>query len=348
MEIVNKILNKKEFKKPKKIRNFTIKIYEPLEHENLMSLYETLFPGYMTDDLWQWKSIKNPFGTYYTFLLKDHEKIIAAYSVAPKRFYIKGLEIDCIQSLDTMTDPKYQGRGSSTYLANLIYEYSKLNEKLFVYGFPNKASQYLFEVKLQWNLFGKMSLFIKDIVKTKRYFKGHNLYSIKEISKFDETINNICETSKKNYLITLKRDKQYLNWRFVENPTTNYKKFLIFNEKTDNIVAYFILKRYRGKNEEYHGHIVDFIILPREINLKKQIFTLIESFSLDIFKANCMKMSFWLPDNDLKEFIVLKLGYDIMKNETYFGCKLFQKCNQFLLLKSIKNWYITMSNNDIF
>ena len=151
MELLTEILKDTNFQKPQKLTKFAINIYTKDDHDSLMELYDNVFPGYMNENLWNWKNYKNPFGKFLTMLMKDGSKIIGSYSVAPKFFFLNGIKHKCVQSMDTMTDENYRGLGISTYLANLTYEYAKRKGYNFVYGFPNEASRYLFAVKLEWD-----------------------------------------------------------------------------------------------------------------------------------------------------------------------------------------------------
>ena len=93
---------------------------------------------------------------------------------------------------------------------------------------------------------------------------------------------------------------------------------------------------------------MDFLIGPQDINLKKEIFKCIEANSLIEFKNNSDKISFWVPDKDLEDLVLNFLGYKIIQMETYFGYKSFRKDKKLSILKSLRNWYITMANSDVF
>ncbi|MHA1326900.1 MAG: GNAT family N-acetyltransferase [Promethearchaeota archaeon] len=349
MELLKKILNKKEFRNSPILKSYTVKKYDNSDFRDLMVLYEKVFPQYMSKDLWLWKFKQNPFGEFFTFLIKDKNKVISAYNVIAKEFNLYGVKIYCVQSLDTMTDPDYRGLGLFPFLGNLTYEYIKQKEYCFVYGFPNHIIYKLREIKLGWTNLGQLHLFSKNLTSKIEYFNFvNNNFTIKEISRFDKDINDFWNNCKSNYSIIITKDRDYLNWRFCNHPKVNYKKYLILDNETNKIVSYFVLKKYEDKIGNFLGHIVDFLIGPQSKSLKKEIFNLIEKFSSMIFKEECSKLTFWMPDNDLKNFILNELGYTINKMNTYFGYKILKNQKQLSNLRSLKNWYITMANNDVF
>lgn len=348
MDLLNTILKKNKDLISSKLKNFTIKLYKDSEFENLMRLYESVFPKYMSKELWEWKNDKNPFGNFYTILMKDHEEIIAAYSVSPKEFYIYGFKFPCVLSLDTMTNHQYQGLGISTLLANLIYEYAKMKGSYFVYGFPNNNSVYMFEKKLGWINFGKKDLLIKDLIQNNKQMKDFQKYKIVELDKFDDEINSFWELNKKRIPITIKKNKDYLNWRFVDHPFIKYKIFLVYSKKPKQLKAYFILKKYIDNKDVHYVHIIDYLIESNNKRERKEIFSFIDNYSLSEFQNECEKISLWMSEIDLKDLLLNHLDYRVIQMETYFGYKIFRNEKKLINLKSLANWYITMGNNDVF
>lgn len=138
MNLLNQILNRTKFKIPLKFKDFEINIYNEKDFKDLLVLYDRVFPSYLIEDLWNWKNFKNHFRNYITIIMKHKDDLIAAYSVVPKQFIVNGKKINCVKSMDTMTDKNYRGLGISTYLANLTYGYAKLKGNAYVYGFPNE------------------------------------------------------------------------------------------------------------------------------------------------------------------------------------------------------------------
>lgn len=348
MNDLNKILESNIYKKPKSIGNYTVELYSDSDFNELLNFYEIIFPGYMSPELWAWKNKFNPSGKYLTFLMKVKNNIIAAYSISPKIFSIKGQNYSCVQSMDTMTKSEYQGRGISTYLANLTYDYAnKILGKSFVYGFPNTNSYYLFKEKLNWKSFGKVNLYIKDVKNKEIEYNMNKDYVIKEIDIFNNKINDLWNKCKNLYPIIIRKDMQYLNWRFNQHPYIEYQKFLVFNN--NNLVSYFILKKYKDSKDNCIGHIIDYLVNSRQPNERKELFECIEQYTLKRFHKNCIKISFWNNDSNLKNLILKKLHYDLVQMNTFFGFKIFNLSDKRLnSLNTLNNWYITMSNNDIF
>lgn len=348
MDFLQEILKSKEFKPYDKIKKFEVITYKDFYHKGLLKLYKIVFPNLITTNLINWKNKKNPFGNAdsFTFLMVNNSEIIAQYATIPKEFYIKGKKFDCIQSVGTMTHPDYRGLGIITYLAKIAYEYAKSKGYKFVYGFPNQVIYKLRETKLNWTILGEVELFQKRIENTQSHNKTFNL-SIKEVGIFEERINRLWENSKNLYNVTIKKDKNYLNWRYIKHPFIKYKNFLVLDE-SEEVIAFFILKRYTTSNGSNYGHIVDFSVGNYNNISEINTFELIENFSLNYFKEDCSKISFWLPSNILKNFAIKNLGYNLVKMNTYFGYRIFSEFQRLSLLNNYENWNITMGDSDTF
>ena len=55
-----------------------------------------------------------------------------------------------------------------------------------------------------------------------------------------------------------------------------------------------------------------------------------------------------MPDILLQKFITQDLGYKSINNVPYFGYKKFKNVKNLKILDYKENWYITMSNEDVF
>jgi len=349
MDFLTEILKTDDFKKSDKIKDFRVTTYNDLEHDDLINLYKTAFPDLKSERIPIWKNKKNPFaiGDPFTFLMRDKNKLIAQYTVTPMHFYIYGKKVLGVQSGGTMTHKDYRCLGISSFLAKLSYEYSKRDGYLFIFGFPNPNSIHLIEKKMKWTIFGKCEIFTKQISANIDLQKNNDHYRIKEIEIFDENINFFWDEVKNYIPFTIKKDMDYLNWRFVAHPWAKYKFFLIIDTDSDKIVSYFVLKKYKNKQSKLEGHIIDFLINPRNKNIEKELFKLIESNSICEFKDDCSLISCWLP-NSLKEIALNELGYSINKMETFVGYKILSYRKELDILYDFSNWYFTMAISDVF
>ncbi len=350
MDLLAEILKMENFKKYDKIKDFQVDTYKDSDFDNLEILYKTVFPHVKFKNHIEWKNRKNPFGDSddFTFIMKDKEKIISQYAVIPKLFLINGKEYKCVQSLGTMTHPEYRGLGIFPYLAKISYEYARRKGYSFVYGFPNKYSCHGFQNRLNWIITGKINLFYKNIPPKIQYIKNGKDYIIQEIEEFDNKVDDLWNKLKSRFSIIIKKNKDYLNWRYIQHPSVKYKCFLVYDKKNNELRSFFVLKRYKENKDNTFGHIVDIFIDPSNIIKERELFKVIENCSCNKFKMDCSKISFWLPNENLKDLVIKNLNYEVIPINTYFGFEIFEKNEQFNLFKNQAKWNITMGDSDVF
>ena len=350
INLLENILKRREYEIPEQLKKFNIDVYKDCDKKNLYELYKIVFPNYSTNKLIEWQNKSNPFGNSdeYTFLMKDGERIISQYAIVPKVFYIKRKECRSIMSLGTMTHPVYRGLGIFPYLAKIAYEYAKAKGNFFVYGFPNQLIYKLREIKLNWTILYKLKIFYKTLSPNSE-IKINNKFTIQKIDIFSNNINDFFFNVKDSFPILIKKNKDYLNWRFVERPNFEYKKFLLFDIEKGKICSYFVLKRYVDERKKKIGHLVDFLIDPSNVKTEAEIFKSIEAYAVKDFKEDCKKISFLVPNENLQSLVLKDLSYDVFEMNNYFGFKIFNvDFTDLNLLKDQKNWYNTMGENDLF
>lgn len=315
--------------------------YERGDEHQILSLFAEVFQREMSLAFWKWRFIENPFGKGIIKVLFDDDKLIGHYAVIPMNVEAQGRLLKAAFSMTTMTHPDYGGRGIFTYLAEETYKLCHQRGCHFVYGFPNKNSYYGFTHKLGWHGFGHMAALEKKLqssAKTTSIAKA-----TKQIEHFDDTINSLWDKAKQDYTIIVPRTEEFMNWRFVENPDTDYLKCIILDDNSD-ISGYVILKVY-AKGDVVKGHIVDMLSMP-----DREVVKLLLEYSYHYFlERGIYDISCWMPENSFYSGILQKEGFARRDTETYFGVRVFSEGN--LLAKSteqLSNWFITMADSDAF
>ena len=316
--------------------------YKKGDETQILSLFEKVFGKKMTLDFWKWRFVENPFGRGVIKLLFDNDLLIGHYAVIPTAIQVKNNLTKAVFSMTTMTHPNYRTQGIFSYLAEETYKESAKREFKFVYGFPNKNSYYGFIQKLGWKDFGKMTILYKEIEENS-FASGLQTSDVYEIECFSNDTDSLWSRVKKDYYVIVPRTKDFLNWRFSKNPDMNYKIFSI--KGGDGISGYVVLKLYQ-KEDEKVGHIVDILGINNSI-VKKLLQTSYDYFSRNKIK----KISCWMQNSYPYSVLMKKEGFIRKKAdaETYFGVRIFDKDNNFLKdVECFSNWYLTMSDSDVF
>lgn len=270
------------------------------------------------------------------------------------------------------THPDYRRRGIFSnlidYTSNVLYE----NENIqFAYTFPNEFSFPGFMKLEGWQLLGELNLYLKPLKYystiaglLKSFKKGLTISEKSEASneflhwnnilssgqeesgffvveEFNNEFDYFWNSVKSNFDVCIKRDSQYLNWRYIENP---YKeRYLILGFKVDKEVrGYIVLKKEILFNCKT-GLIVDILSTDEKIAnlLIKEALKILRSENLDI-------SGFVGLPRKVIHFALRKNGYFIVPHQLipkHF--RIIYKPLQFTNCFSLNNWYLTWGDTDL-
>jgi len=175
---------------------------------------------------------------------------------------------------------------------------------------------------------------------------------IMPVDTFDEQIDHFWQESAPNFPVAIDRNKDYLNWRYFENPLDKYTVFTA--RKSNRIVGYMVLKI---KKQE--GIIMD--ILGRD----EQTFTLLLQRAVQHFTSEGMAtIQIWMPDNHVCARVIKRYGFGSYQWLARFSSRLgFLKgvINPFILylnspemlknkdgICNIEQWLLSAGDSDLF
>lgn len=312
----------------------------------------------------EWQFFKNTEKKGFVDIAFDEskQKTAAIYAVSCVKFKIGKQLIIGTQSLDTITDIDYRGKGLFIKLANNVYNNAISDNVALVYGFPNGNSIYGFEKKLQWRALDPLPFLIKplrskyftDKVKFLNFFPNFPLsfssykekkkYTIKTENKFPNDVNDIWKAFSNNILVAVNRDKEYLDWRY-NKPNENYEIAHCYDEANNykGFIVYVVKEKHDGKI----GYIMEMIYNVNDKDVGKQLL----SFAINSIKekkADCILN--WCfehsPNYSLyKNNFFIKMPEKFRPIELHIGVRSFNE-NYNDLIYNRNNWYISYSDSD--
>ena len=253
-------------------REWSIRAYQSGDEEGMFELESAVYGKIADKDLWmrrwKWMFQANPAGAPVIWFAESNGKLVGQYPVNRMKMKIGNEILNGSQMMALMTHPDYQRQG--IFLALAKQALSDAGSKGFdiTYGFPNKLA-FPGHIKSGYSDVGAISAMIKllncknilrkyitnrllleicavsmsSIIRlVYRTGKAPNVdaLTITRVSSFDERINDLWEKVSNDYEIMVVRDKEYLNWRFVDIPDVDYAIYLA--EKEGQILGYTVLR----------------------------------------------------------------------------------------------------------
>lgn len=226
----------------------------------------------------RWRYLENPTGQVFVDLAVDDDagRVAGAYCVSPARFRVGGQKVLGVQSIDTLTDASYRGRGLFQRLAKSSYARCAERGAALVYGFPNGSSAFGFFERLGWSRLDPVPFLIRPLraeyvarrlqapawladriprrplIRTSAVAppRGREL---RVVTDFDEQFDGLWEAFASDVDVAVERDHRYLAWRFDANPIGRYKTIGLYER--GELLAYTVFRVAKK-----HGGVVGYVM----------------------------------------------------------------------------------------
>lgn len=315
-----------------------IKDYKKGDEYHIFELFELVFGRPMNPKYWYWRFQDNPAGKHMIKLMWSDDKLVGHYAVSPVQMKINGEDVLGALSMTTMTHPDYGRRGIFGSLAEALYEDLEKNKKVqTIWGFPNNNSHYGFIKKMKWIDLGVVNHLIKEALEIES-IKSNNI-------KLSETFNGeherIMNSVTANFNVNVSRSKEYLNWRFVDNPNVKYYTFNYI--ENNSIKAFLVVKEYPSEKEGVNNvFIVENGVLFEDVNLLPEFLSHIKNY----FKTPIKTFNVWLPLFDKRHIYLERNRFFIGGRPTFLAAR--SENNHKDIIKDYRNWYFSYSDSDVY
>lgn len=281
-------------------------------------------------EYYEWKFCENPLQQGDMWLAEDGNILVGTKGIVPKRMKILGKIVTGAEMGDSFTHPGYQRRGIFTILSKTVREralnkgidfiYNTPDEKTSLPGYIKKLnhapvpirlrllvkplrSKQLFKRKIPFSpLASTLSPILSPImdIASRVTFKvatsgtaKSNIF-VRQEQSFPGDIDTLWERVSDNYDVMLVRTKDYLQWRYIENPYPYSVQ--IARDESGSILGYMVTKNDSYGNVKW-GFIVDFLSLENGPAIfKKLLATSLEEFyrrKTDVVLTRAVKGSFY-------------------------------------------------------
>lgn len=247
---------------------------EPTEED--LRLYQACFAanGSTKDlDVLRWLYLHAPAQGTYVDLSVDEAaegtRVAGISAVLPVLVQVRGQIRTGGQSLDTLTDERYRGRGLFVSLVVSVYERCTAGGIALVYGFPNGHSAPGFFKKLGWVSMDPVPFLIRPL--RTGYFAsrvprvGRWLSrlpdlplprprvprvegSVEPLAAFGPELDGVWERFSAGVGVAVRRDGAYLDWRFGRRPGEGYQvRALRRGGRVEGLVVWATREKHGGR-----------------------------------------------------------------------------------------------------
>lgn len=305
--------------------------FSPGDEKSYLDLYNYIYPTSMSADYWQWYNIENPAGRSIIETAWDGDKLIGVYGLSPRWLSAGSRSIYGALSDVAITHPDYRYRGIFSTLGRHLYNRAQTEGIKVLYGFPTEHSKHSFKTKLNWDYIDECrALICWKFRKTDIHRGSQEIHRVYHVGiEFEELWKRIAAGPFKASILA-KRNREYLEWRFLKQPTA---KYLLYAASENGIFNGYIVIRETLEQGEKYFDIADIIAVDL-ISYRN----LVEYIILCFEEVGFVRIK--LPIGSVFYICAKDMGFKESGALYYFGCKLPRDLSEFG-----REWYYTTADN---
>ncbi len=298
----------------------------------------------------------------------DNPDVSCIYALFQNEFLCSGGAVLGSQSLDTMTAPKFRGKGLFNKYASIVYERAANEGVSFVYGFPNGNSAHGFFNKLGWQKLDPVPFLVRPISvsylidrlpvlkRFSSFFDGLRLrsrpfdlderYVLEENVVLDHRYEKLWDGFRKSIGVALNRNVSYMKWRLSSKPGEVYSNAAILDSEGGDLraICFFTKKQKHGGSV---GYIMDLMYGEGFVREGEALLNYVVN-KLD--RASCDILLAWCFDHSPSYEAYRRCGFlafpeRLRPIELHFGVRVFSKEIE-PVVANRKNWYISYLDSD--
>ncbi|MFT7485973.1 MAG: putative N-acetyltransferase YhbS [Candidatus Paceibacteria bacterium] len=304
---------------------FSIGVCTPQHREEQTRLFNACFKKQIQPSDLVWRYDDNPHGQGLSLLARpEGGEGVSGYACSPRRALVRGEPSSLApigQTGDVMTHPEWRKRGIFSGLdRRAMEETAKLGWPL-VFGLPNRRSAHIF-LELGWEAIGKIrpwtfALQVSAESKAARRVDGRlkvwglrgarkqgakarsalreatgGQFGVHRITRFNDQVDAISKQVEKQFALMVRRDHEYLNWRFIDNVNKCHTPLGVF-DAAGKLAAYVVVQDPRPG--EVVGYLVD-VLAANESALAQAMeagIAHLYAAGAHLVQATCIDESWW-------------------------------------------------------
>lgn len=315
-----------------------IRAYTPGDEQAILALFHHSYGRDLGEKYWAWRFQHNPSGPGLIYLAWDGDTLAAHYAVTPTRFRVAGRDVMAALSGTTMTHPGYRGLKLFPILARATYDTMAASGMVMVWGFPNLFSHRGLVRDLQWVDVQQVPALRLPLVPGFRL--GGGPVGVVELAAFDERFDDLWRRVCDDVPVTAVRDRQQLQWRYVQNPGGGYR--ILACPDGDGVAGYAVLKRFYAEMQ-----VVDLLVARDDRGIEAGVRLLARAAEIAI-ENSALSIALWLNVTHPLHHALEKLGFRHGEPVTYFCVRVLRQDPAQAALYNFRAWHLTMGDSDVF
>ncbi|MEO7998051.1 MAG: GNAT family N-acetyltransferase [Gemmatimonadaceae bacterium] len=236
-------------------------------------------------DMLRWQYFAPPAGKLLVDLAVtagSDPRLAAIYAVFPIWMRAGNNRVLGVQSLNTLTDEAFRGKGLFLKMAASLYARAEAEHVGMVYGFPNGNSAHGFFKRLSWETLDPMPILIRPLRSGYVLRKLHagalsklfdiplglarspklpSGYSLRTVAQPTAEFDTLWERFSTSFHFAVERSAEYLTWR-LQRPGESYEIVGLY--KNETLIGYSVIGSVRTAENELVGKLMELVFDPSD------------------------------------------------------------------------------------
>ena len=357
---------------------FTIAEYESRDWPQVQALLATVYGRdshkLHTEAEWSWRYHNGVFKSRI-WLAKDQDgRVVALRPTVTRTVKIGDRYARAVHFMDVMTHPDYRRRGLFTQLMHKATDMAIRQGPGICYSFPNEDSFPGYTKKTDWHHIGSFSVFMRPVnARALLQERGGSQWlrqalapllqlglslicrprrpdhvaelCVQQLESFPQRFEDFWERAATEYEVVLRRDRQYLDWRYIQRPSATYT--IHAAEQGEEIMGFIV-----GRSWHVHGTncglIVDLLTCDQDQNIAQALIArAVQDFALNGASAVvCLMFDHQTYCQALRREGFIRVPEKLLPRRFRFMARVNQDDPAMRQALSIRNWYLAAGDND--
>ncbi|MFC2023119.1 GNAT family N-acetyltransferase [Chloroflexota bacterium] len=357
---------------------FSIAEYESRDWPQVQALLAAVYGRdshkFHTQAEWSWR-YHNGIYKSRIWLAKDQAgKVVALRPTVTRTVKIGDRYVPAVHFMDVMTHPDYRRRGLFAQLIHKATDMAIRQGSGICYSFPNENSFPGYARKTDWNHIGSFSLFMRPVnaeallqesIGSRLLRKalaaplrlglslvcrpsrpdGLAELSVRRLESFDQRFDAFWERVATDYEVVLRRDRQYLDWRYIQRPSATYTVHAA--EQGEEILGFIVGRTWHMLGVNF-GLIVDLLTCDQDQKVAQALVAeAVHDYTQDSADAiGCLMFDHQTYCQALRREGFIRMPKKLLPRRFRFMARVNQDDPALRQVLSIQDWYLAAGDND--
>ena len=338
-------------------------------------LFEAVFGGTFPGKVLGWRYDAGPHGKSVTILGRvEGAGAVTGYACNPRKLGWSEEGVTIGQTGDVMTLEGHRGKGYFSKLDRRAMEEARGRGWAFAIGLPNRKSAHIFVNELGWEPVGVLEpwtfvLKAGAVARRERLREGRlaqlgaplAMYRgmverammrkalgdmvLEEVDRFGDWVESLGRVVATRYRFMVRRDAEYLNWRYFDSPNARFGAFRILT-RGGKPVAYGVVQ-WPGEGSRV-GYLVDAVAQDRAVQgaVVGTALDRLEQAGCEVVRAHAIRGSDWQVDLKRAGFRGPRRRRDPRDQKWVIVNTLGQEGHWAEVARDPKGWFFTDGDRD--